>query len=66
MSTRLRLFLHLLLIIVFFLLLDLQYWLALRQAGIEIVLGNFLVHQVLVTIDTRGAFRLHFRMRGLG
>ena len=36
----------------FFFLLFFQHHLALSQTGIEIMFGNFLVHQVLMAIDT--------------
>lgn len=53
-------------IIVFLLLFNLQDRLALRQAGIEIMLGNFLMNQVLVAIDAGSAFALHLCMCSLG
>src|SRR6266849_10582029 len=50
-------------VFLFFFLL--QHHLALRQAGSEVHLGDFLMHQVLMAIDAGGALRFHLLVRSL-
>ncbi len=65
-STTKKVVALLVLVVVCLLFHFLDHRLPLRDAGIQIMLGNLFMHQILVAINTGGAFALHLRMCCLG